>query len=79
MIEVRDPIVRYSKSKFSIEEYLTFEKSSPEKHEYYRGEIFAMSGAGARHNVIFSNLFTALGIRLKENLVNPTGATFEYT
>jgi Uma2 family endonuclease len=42
--EVREPAVAYGKSKFTIEEYLQMEKASIEKHEYYQGEIFAMSG-----------------------------------
>jgi hypothetical protein len=39
--------------KASIEEYLAFERGSHEKHEYFKGEVFAMSGAGPRHNIIF--------------------------
>lgn len=37
-------------------EYLTFERNALDKHEYYKGEIFAMSGASFKHNVIESNL-----------------------
>ena len=37
-------------------DYLEAERSSPEKHEYYRGEIFAMSGTSYKHNLISSNL-----------------------
>lgn len=50
------------------------EKPALEKHEYFEGEIFAMSGAGARHNVIFSNLFVALGIILKGKSCRPYGS-----
>lgn len=74
MIEVRDPIVLHDKTKFSIEEYLRFEKDSPEKHEFFRGEIFAMSGASNRHNLIFSNLFTGIGIQLKGKSCKPFGS-----
>lgn len=73
-MEVRDPIVHYDKSKFTIEEYLQFEKESIEKHEYFRGEIFAMAGADARHNVIFSNLFIAIGTQLKGKPCKPYGS-----
>lgn len=31
-------------------EYTAFENRSPEKHEYYAGEVFAMAGAKPSHN-----------------------------
>ena len=40
----------------SEQEYLEFERSSPEKHEYADGEIFAMSGGTAEHSAICLNL-----------------------
>lgn len=43
-MEVRDPIVVYNKSILIVEEYLRFEKDSPEKLEYFKAEIFAMAG-----------------------------------
>ncbi len=73
-MEVRDPLVVYNKSKLSVEEYLQFEKASRDKHEYFKGEIFAMAGAGARHNVIFSNLFGDLAYRLKGKPCKPYGS-----
>lgn len=69
MIEVRDPIALYNKTKFSVEEYLRFEKESHEKHEFFQGEIFAMSGASHQHHVIFSNLFTEIGMQIKGTTV----------
>ena len=71
-MEVRDPIVVYNKSKLTEEEYLSFEKDALEKHEYFKGEIFAM--AGARHNIIFSNVFIGLGILLKGRPCRPYGS-----
>lgn len=41
---------------FTEQEYLLIERSSQERHEYYKGEIFAMSGASYKHNVIEDNL-----------------------
>ena len=73
-MEVRDPIVVYNKSKLTEEEYLLFEKASFEKHEYFKGEVFAMAGAGARHNVIFSNLFGELAYQLKGKPCRPYGS-----
>lgn len=74
MIEVREPIPAYNKSKLSIDEYLDFERASTEKHEFFRGEVFAMAGASNLHNIIFSNLFGELTIRLKGKTCFPYGS-----
>lgn len=42
------------------EEYLRMEADSAIKHEFYRGEIYAMAGARLRHNVIAANTVAAL-------------------
>ena len=42
------------------EAYFALEKDSSEKHEYYQGEVFAMSGAFYNHNIIASNVTTLL-------------------
>ena len=46
-------------------EYLAFERSQAEKHEYWHGQIYLMAGANARHNLIVANLIAALGMALK--------------
>lgn len=71
---IREPIPEYANQKISIEEYLAFERSSQEKHEYYKGEVFAMSGAGLTHNALFSNLFIAIGNLLKGKSCFPYGS-----
>jgi Uma2 family endonuclease len=73
-MEVREPAVDYGKKKHTIEEYLEMENASDEKHEYYKGEIFAMSGAKYDHNVITSNLMTELGQKLKGKSCKPYGS-----
>jgi Uma2 family endonuclease len=65
MIEIREPIVAYNKTQLTIEEYLTFERASEQKHEYYQGEVFAMAVAGFNHNHIFSNVFGVLSSELR--------------
>ena len=55
-MDVREPALAYNKQKISIEEYLEMENASPEKHEYYRGEVFAMSGAKVPHVRITDNI-----------------------
>lgn len=71
---VREPIPEYANQKISIEEYLAFERGSQEKHEYYQGEVFSMSGAGLIHNVLFSNLFIAIGNLLRGKSCFPYGS-----
>lgn len=44
------------KTKLTPKEYLDFERNSEIKHEYFDGEIFAMSGAKRNHNIINQNL-----------------------
>jgi len=51
--------------KLSAQAYLEQERLSDTKHEFYNGEIFAMSGASFAHNVITGNLVRELGNKLK--------------
>jgi Uma2 family endonuclease len=74
MNEVREPAIAYGKQKFSIEEYLEMENAAVEKSEYYKGEVFAMSGAKLNHNRIFSNFFSSVGIKLKGKTCMPFGS-----
>lgn len=46
---------------YSVKEYLAMERASEIKHQYYQGEIFAMTGASFEHNTIIPNLFRFLG------------------
>lgn len=48
------------KRRYTAEEYLALERKAPFKSEYYRGEIFAMSGASREHNLIAGNLFSSI-------------------
>jgi len=58
----------------SEKDYLKAERLALEKHEYFKGEIFAMSGASIPHNKIFSNAFLDIGIKLKGNKCQPFGS-----
>ena len=44
----------------TAEEYLRFDESSPLKHEFVAGEVYAMSGVTLRHNRISLNIATHL-------------------
>lgn len=70
-MEVREPAVAYGRQKFTIEEYLAMEEAAVEKHEYYKGEIFAMSGSKVPHNEISGNFFAALHNRLRGKKCKP--------
>jgi Uma2 family endonuclease len=49
----------------SEEEYLRLEAQSPIRHEYVKGEMFAMMGGTLRHNTIALNLAAALRSHLR--------------
>lgn len=71
---VEEPAVAYDKRLLTVEEYLDYENASELKHEYFQGEVFAMAGASDVHNEIFSNLFIALGNKLKGKPCRPYGS-----
>jgi Uma2 family endonuclease len=48
------------KPTMSYAEYLALERRSQEKHDYLRGEVWAMSGGTPRHAQIASNIIAAL-------------------
>jgi Uma2 family endonuclease len=70
-MEVNEPAASYQKQNYSIEEYLQLENAGIEKHEYYKGEIFAMSGARLDHIIVTGNLFAGLWNRLKGKPCRP--------
>jgi Uma2 family endonuclease len=50
---------------FDPQAYLAWEDQQAEKHEYLRGEVFAMVGARREHVVVAGNLYAALKQRLR--------------
>jgi Uma2 family endonuclease len=50
---------------FSIEDYLASEADGRLRHEYFAGEIFAMTGASVEHNIIAGNLFNLVSNHLR--------------
>ena len=70
-MDVKEPAIAYSQQKISIEEYLDMENAAVAKHEYYRGEVFAMSGAKVPHNVIAGNFFVSLSNKLRGKKCKP--------
>jgi Uma2 family endonuclease len=53
---------------YSPEAYLQMERAGTVKHEYYRGEIFALAGSSEAHNIILANIITALNLQLRKRL-----------
>ncbi|MDX6501021.1 MAG: hypothetical protein QOG23_4281 [Blastocatellia bacterium] len=49
----------------SPEEYLRLERQSEYKSEYVNGEIFAMTGASRKHNLVAGNIFRELSQQLR--------------
>lgn len=52
--------VQADKIHISIDEYMRGELESDIRHEYVGGDVYAMVGASARHNLISGNLFSAI-------------------
>jgi Uma2 family endonuclease len=55
----------------SVNEYLAGEETSPVKHEYLGGVVYAMAGARNLHNLIKTNLLVALHVRLRGSGCRP--------
>jgi Uma2 family endonuclease len=53
------------KTLLSAEDYLDFERKAEFRHEFYKGEIFQMSGASREHNTIVFNLAREIGNQLR--------------
>jgi Uma2 family endonuclease len=47
--------------RLTLEAFLAWENEQPEKHEFYRGEVFAMTGARRVHGRVQGNLLRRLG------------------
>ena len=55
------------KNKMTPGEYLDFERNSEFKHEFFNGEVFAMTGAKRNHNRINVNLTRKIGNKFEAN------------
>ena len=69
-------------------DYLVLERKAPTKSEYYKGEVFAMSGASKEHNKIVAGTIVEIGQHLKgkkcsimtrdTRVCNPLNTLFTY-
>jgi Uma2 family endonuclease len=51
--------------RFTLESYLAWENDQTERHEFYRGEIFAMVGARRVHGTVVGNIAAEFRTQLK--------------
>jgi Uma2 family endonuclease len=51
-------------AKMTLAEFLEWERAEDGRHEFYRGETFAMVGGTARHNRVILNLASRIGEHL---------------
>lgn len=49
----------------TVDEYMELEASTEMRHEFLGGDVYAMGGASARHNIISRNMAFALHARLR--------------
>lgn len=49
----------------TFDDYLQWESTNEEKHEYFDGEVFAMAGASDNHDLVAVNILTALHRHLR--------------
>lgn len=49
----------------SVTEYLAFERTQQDKHEYFEGAIYLQAGASVAHNLICANIIAALRPQLR--------------
>jgi Uma2 family endonuclease len=57
-----------SQSHYTDEEYLTRERSATYKSEFHDGQIYAMTGASRKHNLVSGNIYRELSAQLKRRL-----------
>lgn len=67
------------KPPISREDYLKLEEVSPEKHEFYQGQVFAMAGGTFQHARIGLNVTTELAVRLRGKPCQPMNSDMRIT
>jgi Uma2 family endonuclease len=57
------------RSHLTPDEYLAWERDQPVRHEFYRGEVFAMAGGSMRHNALCAAIIATLCAQLRGRCV----------
>ncbi len=55
-----------SQSHYTDEEYLTRERSATYKSEFHDGQIYAMTGASRKHNLVSGNIYRRIKCTTKK-------------
>ncbi len=55
----------FSETHYTAEEYLTRERNASYKSEFHDGQIYAMTGASRKHNLVSGNIYRELSTQLK--------------
>lgn len=53
-----------TKTHYTVEDYLTLERSASYKSEYRDGQIYAMTSASRKHNLVSGNIYRELSLQL---------------
>ncbi len=59
---------------YTAEEYLALDRSATNKNEFHDGQIFAMTGASRKHNLIEINISSELRSQLKNRTCEAYGS-----
>ncbi len=72
----------------TADEYLAWERTQEARHEFHRGEIFAMAGGSPRHNALAAAVIRDLGAAVRgtqcrvltsdQRIAAPTGSRYVY-
>jgi Uma2 family endonuclease len=63
-------MVSQLKARLTMKEYLALEREAEQRNEYLKGEMFAMTGASLKHNLITGNVFAELKQQLRRTDCN---------
>ncbi len=58
------------KRTWTVGEYLAWEHAHAAKHEFFRGDVFAMAGASLAHNLLVANVVAELRSALRQKSCN---------
>jgi Uma2 family endonuclease len=57
------------RSHLTPDEYLAWERNQPVRHEFYRGDVYAMTGCSLRHSALCASVIEALRAQLRGRCV----------